>query len=103
MSIDLHPRLLGLLKPYLAKGNFLRDNTMIVEDLGVTGSDFLDLVNDIEQEFSVSMHEFLIGDDPQYISTGLIGWLLGMGKKPVYRDVTVGEINEFLRGKENLT
>lgn len=99
MSVEnVHLQLLGLLKPYVTSAVPLTLETRIVRDLGVTGSDYLDFVSDVEKVFKIDLTDFLIGKSPQYVSMGIAGILLGQQKKPIFRDVTVKELNEFVLG-----
>ena len=92
-------RLQVLVQPYFGRGSVVDLNARLAGDLGSTGSDYLELVTDLERTFEVDLHDFLIGPDPQYASTGLAGLIVGEPKKPVYRDVTVGEVLEFLQSR----
>ena len=92
-------RLRLLVQPYFGRGSAVDFNARLAADLGITGSDYLELVADLERTFEVDLHDFLIGPDPQYASTGLAGWIAGEPKKPVYRDVSVGEVLAFLQSQ----
>lgn len=97
MSVEtIHPELLALLQPYVTPKTLLTLETKIVRDLNVTGSDYLDFIADVEKVFGVDLTDFLIGESPQYVSTGLAGLLLGQRKKPVFRDITVKELNNLI-------
>lgn len=92
-------RLRLLVQPYFGRGSPVDLNAKLAADLGITGSDFLELVADLERTFEVDLDDFLFGPDPQYASTGLTGWMAGEPRKPVYRDVSVGEVLEFLQAQ----
>lgn len=96
MSDQLLPQLEILMHPYFTKRGRVDPDARLVEDLNITGHDFFDLMSDIEQSFEVDLTEFFIGPDPQYVSTGWLGWFVGERHKPVFRDVSIREINEFL-------
>lgn len=90
-------RLQSLVQPYFGRKSAVDFDAKLAADLGITGSDYLELVADIEQTFEVDLHDFLIGPDPEYVSTGFVGWIAGEPNKPIYRDVSIGEILEFLQ------
>lgn len=97
MSIEnVHPQLLALLKPYVKSADALTLETNIIRDLGVTGSDYLAFIEDLEKKFGIDFTDFLIGESPHYVSTGIAGFLLGQRKKPVFRDVSLKELNDFV-------
>lgn len=95
-ELTLDPRLQYLVQPYLGKNTELSTSLYLVADLAVTGRDYLDFVRDVESLFKVDLHSFLVGPNPQYVSTGLAGYITGDHRKPVYRDFTIAELNQFL-------
>ncbi|HET9336966.1 MAG TPA: hypothetical protein VFO12_11250 [Sphingomicrobium sp.] len=96
---DLDPKLEQLVWPYFGEARPVCPSAYLVADLGVTGSDYLDFVGDVEKTFRVDLEPFLIGDDPKYVSAGLAGMLTGERRKPVFRDFTIAELNDFLSSR----
>jgi acyl carrier protein len=95
---DVALRFRSIIQPYFGKHATIDLDAKLVGDLRITGSDYLDLVTDLEKEFETDLSEFLIGPEPKYISTGLIGWLIGQPKKSVFRDVLLRDLQTFLQG-----
>lgn len=93
---DLAERLRSLFQPHFGRARAVDLDARVAADLGIRGSDYLELKADLESTFQVDLHDFLVGPDPEYVSTGFIGWLAGEPRKPVYRDVSVREILDFL-------
>ena len=98
-NIEILPRLRNIMSPYLTPDQWNADELMIISDLKITGTDYFDLVEDIEREFEVDLSSFLIGENPSFASTGLAGWLTGKSKIPIYRDWSIKEMNTFLSSK----
>lgn len=94
---EIEPKLYQLLKPYENKYRNITLKSFIIKDLGVNGTDYLDLMEDIEREFELDLTEFVIGENPEYVSNGLIGYIIGKKKSPVFRDFSVEEINNLLK------
>lgn len=96
MTDEISPALEALMRPYFGSDR-VNSAARLIDDLGITGSDYLDLIADIEKTFAIDLTEFLRGPEPQYVSNGCIGWLIGDRKKPVLRDVSIREIDDYLR------
>lgn len=96
---EIADRLRSLFQQYFGRAQAVDLESTLAGDIGITGSDYLDLVADLESTFEVDLHDFLIGPDPEYVSTGLAGWIAGEPRKPVYRDVSIREILEFLQSR----
>lgn len=97
MNYSIDQRLREIFKPYQRRGQTVSDATAVIEDLRITGSDYIDLVQEIETIFSISLTDFIIGPEPQYIRPGIEGALLGKDL-PVFRDFTLGDIRKYLEG-----
>ena len=95
LEANINPELKKLMNPYFGPEE-VDPSAYVIADLGITSSDYLDLVNDIEKIFSVDLTSFLIGPNPKYMSMGLIGRLVGERNKVTYRDFTIEELNLFL-------
>jgi len=100
-DIKIADRLQLIVQPYFGRGSIVDFSAKLMADLGITGSDYLELVADLKRVFEVDLDAFLMGPDPQYVSTGLVGWIAGEPNKPVYRDVSIEEILEFLQATQS--
>lgn len=92
----LDERLSALLAPYFSDKPTIDPTAFLIEDLGVTGSDYLDFVHDVEQVFDVDLTSFLIGPNPQFVSRNWLQRLLRHPPKPVFRDFKVQELANHL-------
>jgi hypothetical protein len=52
-------RLIGLLRKYVGKTREIEDRTLIHHDLGISGDDADDLLNEIANEFGVTFAGFV--------------------------------------------
>lgn len=96
---EIKDRLRSLVQPYFGRDSAVNLEARFSRDLGITGSDYLDLVADVERTFSVNLHDFLVGPKPEHVSTGLAGWIAGEPTKPVYRDVSIKEVLSFIQSR----
>jgi hypothetical protein len=92
----IDPKLQLLVRPYFKADDHIRADAFLIRDLGITGSDYLALISDVEREFDVDLTKFLIGPEGKSISPGCIPKLLGFPDVPVFRDVSICEMQEFL-------
>ena len=95
MRTEISPSLEALMRPYF-DNNKIDPSACLIEDLRITGSDYLDIIADIENRFTVDLTDFLVGPEPQHVSNGWVGWLVGNRRKPIFRDVSIREIHDYL-------
>lgn len=95
----LSERLESIVRPYLGREARVDLRARVIHDLGISGSDYFDLIEDVEREFEVDLTDFLVGPTPEYLPRGLLAWLLRMPRKPIYSDVSLEEIRGFLKAR----
>ena len=99
MSIEtLDPKLRRLIEPYFKGQATANLDHKLIGDLGVTGSDYLDFIGDVEKTFRIDLTDFLTGPSPEYVPRGCIGTLLGRPPKPILRDVSIRDLANYLAG-----